>query len=335
MMKEMKNMDGFTDREWEEIASILSGEKSEQDDLLGRFMAEDHKNSGQMWKNLKDMGGTDDINVDEAWNNVHSRMIENDLAPSKVAMRISFIRTPLFRIAATVLLLLGLGLSALYMNNAGYFSKKITVVAGIEEKNIVVSLPDGSKVYLNRSSEFSYRKNFGERSRDVKLRGEAFFEISPDKTKPFIIDAGKASVKVVGTSFNVITDNPESEVEVFVKTGRVLVSDNSGQQSLQLDPGYIGKVNSTSAVKSLNTNANYLSWKTGHLDYSGQKLSVVFSDLKRVYNMDIIADDASILDYPWHSPIDNSSEETIIRIICTSFNLSYTKEGNVYHLAKK
>ena len=102
-------------------------------------------------------------------------------------------------------------------------SKKITVVAGNDQKNILVSLPDGSKIYLNRNSEFSYRKNFGKHGRNVKLTGEAFFEISPDVSKPFIIDAGKAKVKVVGTSFNVITNNRESAVEVFVKTGKVML----------------------------------------------------------------------------------------------------------------
>jgi hypothetical protein len=51
--------------------------------------------------------------------------------------------------------------------------------------------------------------------------------------------------------------------------------------------------------------------------------------------MDIVADDSRILENPWHAPIVNSSQETIIRIICTSFNLSYTKDGNVYHLSKK
>ena len=91
-------------------------------------------------------------------------------------------------------------------------------------------LPDGSKIFLNRNSEFSYRSNFGKHRRDVKLTGEAFFEIAPDASKPFIIDAGKAKVKVVGTSFNVITNNSESAVEVFVKTGKVMLSDNSGSQ---------------------------------------------------------------------------------------------------------
>ena len=51
--------------------------------------------------------------------------------------------------------------------------------------------------------------------------------------------------------------------------------------------------------------------------------------------MDIVADDPAILENTWTSPIDNQSQETIIRLICASFNLSYSKDGDVYHLAKK
>jgi ferric-dicitrate binding protein FerR (iron transport regulator) len=334
-MKEMKNKEKFTEKEWEELASILSDETGEQKDLLDQFMAGDPNNSGKIWKELKNMNSQDKIDVDKAWNKVNSRLSENGLKLSESPVRISFRRTTLFKIAASVLLLVSLGTAAVYMNNSGYFSKNITVIAGNDEKNIKVSLPDGSKIYLNRNSRFSYRKNFGEHRRDVKLTGEAFFEISPDASKPFIIDAGKATVKVVGTSFNVITNNTESDVEVFVKTGKVLVSDNSGSQTIQLDPGYVGTMNSKTSAKTLNTNLNYLSWKTGYLAYSGQKLSVVFKDLKRVYNLDIVADDPDILENPWHSPIDNLPQETIIRLICTSFNLSYTKDDNVYHLSKR
>lgn len=334
-MKEMKKTERFTDKEWEQLASILSGENGEQSDLLNRFMAEDNKNSGKMWKDLKNANNQDVIDVDKAWNNVQSRLMENAPEASVIPFRISFFRTTFFRIAAVALVLLSIGSVALYMNSEGLLSKKITVLAGNDQKNVLVALPDGSKIYLNRNSEFSYRKNFGVRGRDVKLTGEAFFEIAPDKSKPFIIDAGKASIKVVGTSFNVITNNMQSAVEVFVETGKVLVSDNTNSQTIQLEPGFIGTMNSEISAKTLNNNPNYLSWKTGFLFYNGQKLSVVFNDLKRVYNMDIVADDPLILDNPWRSPIDNVDEETIIRLICTSFNLSYVRDGNVYHLSKK
>jgi ferric-dicitrate binding protein FerR (iron transport regulator) len=333
-MEEMKNIERFTDKEWEELASILSDEKGGQTELLGRFLAGDKNNSGKMWK---DLSNTDqkEIDVDAAWNKVNTRLADSKVETNTSTAKIRFMRPALLRIAAVGLILLSLASAAIYVNSTGLLSKKTTIIAGNDQKNVLVPLPDGSKVYLNRNSEFTYRNNFGKKERDVKLTGEAYFEITPDVSRPFIIDAGMATVKVVGTTFNVITNNNESAVEVFVTTGKVVVSDPEGSQSIQLDPGFVGTMNSKIHEKAVNNDPNYLSWKTGYLDYSGQKLDIVFKDLKRVYNMDIVADDQDILENPWHSPIDNLSQETIIRLICASFNLSYVKDGNVYHLSKK
>jgi transmembrane sensor len=98
--------------------------------------------------------------------------------------------------------------------------QKITVASSPDEKNIEVLLADGSTVYLNRDSRLTYPESFRGESRRVSLSGEAYFDIAPDTKHPFIIDAGKASVKVLGTSFNVITENAESEVEVYVASGQ-------------------------------------------------------------------------------------------------------------------
>jgi transmembrane sensor len=334
-MKEMKKIEKFTNKEWEELASLLSDEKSEKTDLLNRFMADDIYNTGKHWKELRNMTGEKEINVDKAWNNVYSRLNENGLKTNNGPARISLMRSTFMRVAAVALIILSLGTTVVYLNNNGTFSKKITLATGNEQKNLLVALPDGSRIFLNRNTEFSYRANFGKHRRDVSLSGEAFFEISADASKPFIIDAGNAKVKVVGTSFNVITENSESAVEVFVKTGKVMLSDNSGSQSIFLDPGFVGTMDSKISGKTINKNPNYMSWNTGLLVYNGQKLDVVINDLKRVYNMDIVADDPGILDNTWTSPIDNQPQDTIIRLICASFNLSYTKDGNVYHLANK
>lgn len=334
-MKEMNNRENFTDREWEELASSLSGEKGENTSLISRFKADDSSHTGEQWEELGRHNNDVAIDVDKAWDKVQSKLDAEESASTEIASPNRFLRSSFVRIAAAGLILLGLGSASLYMNYNGYFSKKITVTTGINDKNIVVALSDGSKVTMNRNSEFSYRESFGKHRRDVKLKGEAFFEISPDKEKPFIIDAGKATVKVVGTSFNVITENPEAAVEVYVKTGKVLLSDIDNLKSISLEPEYIGKIGSAISDKSVNNNPNYMSWNTGRLEYTGQKLDVVFKDLKRVYNMDIVADDNSILENPWTSPIDSAKEETIIQLFCVSFNLSYSKDGNVYHLNKK
>jgi len=335
-MKKMNKTEKFTAKEWEELAAIFSDEKIENDLLLSRFEADDIYKTEEQWKELGNISREKRPDIDKAWNNVYSKLNKDGGKEFKGSGRILLMNSRLMKIAAVTLLILSLGSTALYLNNSGYLSKKVSISSGIDEKNIVVNLPDGSKITLNRNSEFSYRENFGKRNRNVKLTGEAFFEITPDAIRPFIIDAGKADVKVIGTSFNVITSNSDSEVEVFVKTGRVLLSDKSGSQSLSLEPGFIGKLNSKVSEKTSNNNPNYLSWKTGQLYYNGQKLEVVFNDLKRVYNMDIIAEDPSIPENMWTtSPIDNQPQDTIIRLICASFNLSYTNDGNVYHLAKK
>ena len=336
-MKEMNNIENFTDKEWEDLSSLLSDEQNDNKDLLSRFMAGEHHNTIKYWKELREMNIDKEIDVDKAWNKLFSRLSENGLLTETPVIRRSFFRSTYFRIAAVLLLLLGLGSVLILMNDKGILSPNIIVATADNQKNLQVTLPDGSTVSLNRNTKLSYRENFGKHGRNVNLSGEAFFEITPDEKSPFVIDAGKAKIKVIGTSFNVITNNSDSAVEVFVKTGKVIVSDIEGTNNLILDPGFVGKMDSKVSEKSFNNDPNYLAWKTGMLVYAGQTLDVVFRDLKKVYNMDIIADDPLILENTWttNGPVDNQSQETIIRLICISFNLSYTKEGNIYRITEK
>lgn len=330
-MKENKNKVSLSEKEWELLASRFSGESSgktgpEFDDIT---------QTEKLWKDLGSMEKDRKIDVDSAWNKVYSR-ISNSEAENIVPLR-SF-RIPRFsfmKAAAAITVIAALGALLFLLTTQGLFSSNIAFETGSDQVNLRVNMPDGSTVYLNRSSGLSYDKNFGKNDRHVILTGEAFFEITPDASKPFTIDAGDALVEVVGTSFNVITDNPESQVEVFVKTGLVKLEDNEGKQSVILEPGYVGKLSSEKAEKKVNQNPNYLAWNTGKLVYKGEKLEVVFRDLKRVYNMNIVADDPSISQLPWTAPIDYQPRENIIQMICLSFGLSYEKDGDVYHLYEK
>jgi transmembrane sensor len=335
-MKEEMNTEKYSAMDWEHFASYLSGEKEGRSELLEQFMSEDRNLTGTHWQEIRNMSGDKEIDVDAAWNKVYSRFKESETMTMANQSRPVFaISSTFMKIAAAVLVLLGLGVAALYLGSTDFLSKKITVATDVNQKNLEVTLPDGSFIVLNRKTELSYRSNFGKSGRKVDLRGEAFFNIVSDAVNPFTVDAGSALVKVLGTSFNVITSNANSAVEVFVKTGQVMLSDNSGDKTIVLDPGYVGTIGSKLSGKSLNNNLNYMAWNTGSLIYDGQTLDIVFMDLKRVYNMEIIADDPAILRETWTSPINNQPQDTIIRLICASFNLSYSKDGNVYHLSKK
>ncbi len=333
-MKEMKKKVNLSDREWEELASIFSGEKEGN---VPTSLNGDIHEAEKQWKNLRKMEDERPIDVNSAWNAVSSRIRENNQEEPERPVISLFRRNTFLRIAAAVLVIISFGAITVLVNRSGYFSKEIAVLAGENERNLQVDLPDGSRIFLNRNSELRYNSDFGVNARSVKLTGEAFFDISPDKEKPFTIDAGKATVKVVGTSFSVLTENSNAEVEVFVKTGKVLLTEKSGEESLELDPGYIGKTGAGKVEKVINADQNYLAWNSEELIYKGEKLEEVFNDLKRNFNMNIVAEDSSILELPLSTtrPIEYESPDKIILVICTSFNLSYKKDGDVYHLSEK
>ena len=104
-------------------------------------MAEDIYNTGKQWKELRNMSSEKEINVDKAWNNVYSRLNENELISEKSPARISFMRSTFMRVAAVALIILGLGSTAVYLNNTGTFSKKIICATGNDQKNLLVSFP--------------------------------------------------------------------------------------------------------------------------------------------------------------------------------------------------
>jgi ferric-dicitrate binding protein FerR (iron transport regulator) len=272
------------------------------------------------------------INVNDAWEKLYKRISEEE--PVRKTIHLSARRQMILKIAAAALIVIGIASALLYINSQKGNGTMVTVVSAADERNREVALPDGSKVWLNRNSRLSFASEFTTDSRNVKLRGEAFFDIIPDPSKPFIIDAGKANIRVLGTSFNVITDNSRNEVEVFVRKGKVLLSDISGEESIILEPGYVGTSGAKATGRVLNENRNYLSWKTDTLVYNGESLNVVFSDLKRVFNINIYTSDPSVADKSLTTTFFSLPEETIIQLICNTFSLSYTKKGDVYHLSK-
>ncbi len=324
-MKEKTHTDKWSDREWAEAAAWLSGEESSSSENA-RILVSEEEEIMKKWNDLKNRE-QEIIDVDRAWEKLNRRIEAANPSISLPAGRNSFLRT-FARIAAMVLIVAGTG----WLLFEVAAPQKITVATSANEKNIEVLLADGSTVYLNRDSHLTYPKSFRGESRRVSLRGEAYFDIAPDTEHNFIIDAGKASVRVVGTSFNVITENDESEVEVYVSSGKVMVTSEDGEQTLTLEPEYIGRVSDSNASQERNTNMNYLAWHTDMLIYEDERLSVVFEDLKRAYGINIKVADPEISDFRLTSPFEQQPHDTIVKLICTTFNLRSVREGGTYIL---
>jgi transmembrane sensor len=324
----------YNDKDWEKLASLLSGETEYPSDELAGFREDDHFGIEKSWKEMEKIGNNKQIDVDKAWNSIYSRIERNGFSPAKPTIIRKFRTQTVIAIAASFFLIVGLGISMVYLKNTGVLTGKISVSANADERNKEVLLPDGSKVFLNRNSIISFNKYPGKTTRNVILKGEAFFDIKRDPSRPFVIDAGKAEIKVLGTSFSVLTSNANNAVEVYVKTGSVLLTNSSGNQ-IVLEPGYIGTMDSKSSARNLNDDPNYLAWNTDLLDYKNTPLEKVFADLKKVYNIDVIADNPEILKFPLRATYEKEPQDTIMKVLCTTFDLELKKDGAVYHLKKK
>jgi len=321
-MKTNNNIKRMSRKKWREAAALLSGERNHTDSIKD-FPVLDEELKKQ-WDNIKMIHREKNIDIDKAWARVSQKIsAEEDKRETVITRNL----TPMFiRVAASIIILIGLGW-------AGYrvsVPKQITIATSSTEKNLTVALPDGSVVWLNRNSSFTYPARFRGKTRNVTLKGEGYFEIARNKAKPFIINAGSADVKVLGTTFNVITDNGNNQVEVFVTSGSVMLTSRNGEENITLKPGLVGKISDSGSSSEINSNSNYLSWNTEKLIYNGENLGKVFDDLKRAYNIDVTATDPGIKEYTLTTVFEDQPHDTIIKVICTTFNLKYEKKGESY-----
>jgi transmembrane sensor len=179
-------------------------------------------------------------------------------------------------VAVAAMLLITLAIWWIAGNN-----NKVHVVQALTDVQ-QVQLQDGSIIYLRKGAVLQYPDQFEGNKRAVTLTGEAFFEISHDTKKPFIIAARKTEVMVVGTSFSVIA-GPDS-VEVIVKTGKVAFSyiDNK-QLKVLVAAGERALFSHEHLTKEKNTDENFNAWQSKQLIFKNTSLAHVIATLSDYY----------------------------------------------------
>jgi len=152
-----------------------------------------------------------------------------------------------------------------------------------------IVLPDSSAVYLGAGSRITFPEQFGAKSRQIELEGEAFFEITKDSRKPFIVHTGNVQTRVLGTSFKIdaFRNRP---LTVAVATGKVRVDEyinETGKPLAILTPGQ--KVTyDQGMIKTGNTEIDEISgWKAARLVFHNQSLKEITTELERWYNVEI------------------------------------------------
>ena len=229
------NKNFYTKLLYKSLAEGLSAEEQRQLDDWIAASDENHdiaNNIRQGWELSTNYAKDIEVNLDDEFARLQQSMgldiapsIENkkETSPLKVAHSASEKKISPWKtwmgVAAAVLLL---ATTYFVFNPASGDVEFITIETQADEIK-EVELPDGTKVWVNENSTFTYPNQFVNYSRKVELKGLAFFDVTKDKKKPFSIHTKELDVKVLGTSFSVRAFDDESNVEVFVKTGLSLI----------------------------------------------------------------------------------------------------------------
>lgn len=163
-----------------------------------------------------------------------------------------------------------------------------TITAENEIKQI--ELPDGTKVKLNLGSSLSYLEGFKGDNRNVKLKGEAFFKVTKDPNRPFVVSSDDLNVTVLGTAFNVRDLGENDDAVVAVQEGKVRVENKDQAQQVILTANQTAFIQNKKLQKQGDQNLNQIAWHRESFRFKSVKLSEVIRDISNHYQVEIEID---------------------------------------------
>lgn len=255
--------------------------------------------------------------------------IEQNKNQTKIR-KVNFNQSSFLKIAATFIILIGIG----FIINKMMFTSELLSVNTYNLQQKEITLADGSIIKLNSNSKLEYPEKFKRRSREVKLKGEAFFEIKKNPDKPFKISTNNTVVEVLGTTFNV--NSNLNEVIVDVVSGKVaLYNEKNSKEKIILTKGERGIQKENELRKSTNKNSNFLAWKTGILEFRNTRLDEVIPELAKYYGNKFIINDTSINDLIITTTIDNQPFDDVMEEFEIIFNIEYKTSNDSVILSSK
>ena len=325
------------------ITRYFAGETTEDElSVLSDWLKADPKNEElftqfrKTWQLVEKQKIHSSVNTDQEWIVLQNKMgasVADKKGESKV---ISLNQNPgkttysfrkIWKIAAAVTILLAASF-LLYFN----LSKLREVVVTAQATNIMHVLPDGSVVSLHAGSQITYPAAFDSKIRKVELKGEAYFEVTHDKTKPFVVASGDARVEVLGTKFNVNTKKAAGTMEVVLTSGKVSVFyKKNPQEKVLLNPGEkaVLLVDQKQISKSANTDPNYMAWKTRVLVFDNETLAQVVNTLQNVYQTPVKIADQALSGCRVTASFNDQSFESVLQVLKETLDLQVIQKGKV------
>ena len=221
-------------------------------------------------------------------------------------------------------------------NKTGWPERNTLMVPLRGEYRLV--LGDGTKVWLNSASSLSYPVQFAEKERCVELDGEAYFEVTPDPERPFIVKSGDVQTRVLGTSFNIQAYRNEKSVYTTLLTGSIRVAVADGGDAVVLTPGREAiweKGSGAIQVEAVNAE-DAIAWRYGNFIFEEEDIEVVMRMLSRWYEVEFVFDGGRKEKHTFSGRMSkDESLDTVLETIELAGGPEFRREGNIIHLIEK
>lgn len=241
------------------------------------------------------------------------------------------------RVAAVFILLIGISGLWFYLQQPNHPTMVEISAAYGETKQ--VTLPDQTEVWLNAGSSLKYPSEFNQKIRSVSLTGEAFFSVTKNQSKPFVVETKNLTVKVLGTKFNLKAYRDEHQTVATLQEGEIEVQTETRQKQKLAPNEQLVYNRETSTLNVVKINPEDIpDWKNGKLLFSEATLGRILQTLERHFNISFDIDKSIDLSTE-HYTIKFEREETpeqIVQVLAdVSGDFSYSVKNGLITLKKK
>jgi len=204
-----------------------------------------------------------------------------------------------------------------------------------------VTLPDGSKVWLNAASTLQYPAQFNGETREVELEGEGYFEVAKNERQPFFVKSRGQLVKVVGTAFNINAYADEVQVTTTLVEGAIAIGDRNtstrsseGFDTLLLPGQQASFEDGRISITTVDAN-DFVGWKEGRFVFYGESMPLVMRQMERWYNVSFETKDLTAGIELWGSLSRDVMLSQILEVIELNTPLTFKREGRRIFISKE
>lgn len=327
----------------EVIIKYLNGEATfEEKQQMLSWLKEDKENK-KIFSELRDIwiASVSSAISDQEVRNAFSRFKQN--VDPREHRKAGYRRISFLQIAASVAVLIVCTLGGYLVGKqtlSGGSTESVLVmnqvVMGNESKG-VVTLPDGTTVWLNANSKISYPETFPEDIRKVKLQGEAYFDVVHNTHSPFIVESEQMEVNVLGTQFDAKNYAVQPYLETTLLAGKVKVRFSSDSEFVSLEPNQtisFDKQKNAFSIHEVEAK-DYIIWTNDKLIFTNELLSDVLYKMEKWYNIRITCADGVTLDQRLSFTIRREPKEEIFKLLELIAPIKSNVEGYNVFIRKK